>query len=91
MEQEILDLVRQMSTKNVVQEGSFIGWDKSENDYYVIKAESCHVRFWNSSNQQAPYYIPDIVDRIREELLDGEDGGEFSDGWNQIMWEVVYE
>jgi hypothetical protein len=91
-EEQLKQLAYNMRTDDVEQEGSFIGWDKSENDYYVVKSKSdCYVRFWNSSNQQAPYFIPDILDKIRDGLLDNDDSGEFSDGWNQIMWEVVYE
>jgi hypothetical protein len=91
-EEQLKELAYSMRTRDIVQEGSFIGWDKSENEYYVVKSDTeCYVRFWNSSNQQAPKNFPDILDKIRDELIDGDDSGSFSDGWNEIMWEVVYE
>ncbi len=91
-EEQLKELAYSMRTRDIVQEGNFIGWDKSEVDYYIVKSDTdCYVRFWNSSNQQAPNNFPDILDKIRDELIDGDDSGSFSDGWNEIMWEVVYE
>lgn len=45
--------------------------------------------FWKSSNKEEPRDIPDILDNIREEILEGEESGRTHDGWNEISWEVI--
>lgn len=89
LEKDVLDLIKEVKTSNVKQEGSFKSWEGKEVDYYVINSDELTLRFWNSSNYASPTNVSHLLDDIRKELLDGELGGELHDGWNNIMWEVI--
>lgn len=89
MEVTLLDLAKKVRSSNVEQKGSFKGWNGAEVDYYVIEGDEATLRFWNSSNSSSPTNISSLLNDIRQELLDEQTSGSLSDGWNEIMWEVI--
>jgi len=63
--------------------------DFENTSVYKIQGDESYLLFWNSSNGEEPEYRY-ALPLILEYVIDGEDDGSISDGWNEIMFEVRY-
>jgi len=63
--------------------------DFENTSVYKIQGDESYLLFWNSSNGEEPEYRF-VLPLILEYVIDGEDEGSVSDGWNEIMFEVRY-
>tara|TARA_B100001173_G_scaffold177490_1_gene153283 strand:+ start:1269 stop:1523 length:255 start_codon:yes stop_codon:yes gene_type:complete len=63
--------------------------DFENTSVYKIQGDESYLLFWNSSNGEEPEYSF-VLPLILEYVIDGEDEGGVSDGWNEIMFEVRY-
>ena len=63
--------------------------DFENTSVYKIQGDETYMLFWNSSNGEEPdyrYVLPEILECV----IDGEDDGSISDGFNEIMFEIRY-
>lgn len=91
MENYIIELMKEMKERNIKeQEHPMRCGDETINmTYQVIESDEATLRIWNSSNSQSVHNLSSVLEDIRNEMLDGEESGNLSDGWNEIMWEIV--
>lgn len=57
---------------------------------YKVLGEENTLYYWNSSNSQPIYNHKRVLIDIMDSLLDEEEEGTVSDGFNEIMFELEY-
>jgi|TARA_B110000444_G_C18401613_1_gene393923 hypothetical protein len=63
--------------------------DFENTSVYKVQGDETYMLFWNSSNGEEPDYRY-VLPLILEYVIDGEDDGSISDGFNEIMFEIRY-
>jgi hypothetical protein len=63
--------------------------DFENTSVYKVQGDETYMLFWNSSNGEEPEYRY-VLPLILEYVIDGEDDGSISDGFNEIMFEIRY-
>ena len=63
--------------------------DFENTSVYKIQGDETYMLFWNSSNGEEPEYRY-VLPLILGYVIDGEDEGSVSDGFNEIMFEIRY-
>ena len=85
--EETVDALLIRNLENLVYEESDRNEEYTE---YIVLGDTMNVKYWNSSNKQAIKDREMVHGGIIEYLQDGVNDGTVSDGWNEIMFESVY-
>lgn len=63
--------------------------DFGNTNVYKVVGDSETLYYWNSSNSSTPQH-DSVLEEIMDLILENNDGGNISDGWNEIIFEVEY-
>ena len=63
--------------------------DFENTSVYKVQGDETYMLYWNSANGQEPDHGFALA-QLLELVIDGEDEGSVSDGFNEIMFEVRY-
>jgi len=89
MEDYLLQLIENCNNNNFSREESedFVCNGETTKVWKIQSNEEEVVLYWNSSNGQEPQH-DSVLSIIANELIHENDGGSFSDGFNEIMYEI---
>jgi len=62
--------------------------DFDNTEVYKVEGDGITLRYWNSSNSSGIEHR-EALDEMLDLVFDGDDGGSVTDGWNEIMFEVI--